>query len=449
MTAVPALARSLGRSFLRPGSPGYDLATDIPFATPGRSPLAAARPTSTREVATIVRGAREAGAPLAVRSGGHSRRGIVDGALTLDMRGLDQLSMDPDSRIATVGGGVLAADYLAAAHEHGLTTGFGDAPTVGIAGITLGGGVGFLTRRDGLSIDNLRSAEVVLADGSVIMAGPDEHPELFWALRGGGGNFGVVTQLSFDLHPAGTVAGGMLAVPATAEVLAGAIRAVRTGPRELGAMLNLMAAPPVPWLPERLHGTPVLVMALCYSGAPEDAPSVLDPLRQLGEPALDTVGPTPYPELIKGPPPAPAKLHPVVRSGFVDGADASWAAAALEALGRRATDMAAVQIRFLGGAVAEVAEDATAFAHRQREATVAVVAATADPGQLEPARQWADATEQALGLTGRYPNFLSDPTTEEDVAAAYPGETLTRLREVKRAYDPDNTFFSALNIAPL
>ncbi|QSB06916.1 FAD-binding oxidoreductase [Natronoglycomyces albus] len=448
MTPYATLETVLRQQLLPPGSPGYATATETFFASPGRVPLAAVRPTSAEEVAVVVRETHHHGVPLTVRSGGHTPRAIADGSVTLDTRKLNALHMDPKGRIGTAGGGVLAGDYNAAAHQHELSTGFGDSPTVGIAGLTLGGGLGFLSRRDGLTIDNLRSADLVLADGSLVTASHEEHPELFWALRGGGGNFGVVTQLRYDLRPAGTITGGLLGFNADPDLLVAVTAAVAAAPRELGAMLNLMIVPPIPWIPEEIHGTLALMLFLCHSGSARDAEKVFAGLRALGQPIIDTVTQKPYPEMVEGPPAAPEKPRVAVSSGFISSIDRAWAASAIDAVETSAIELASIQLRFMGGAIAEVPPQGTAFAYRHHQASVAVVAGTYDPAKADEGAAWATRARSALGLTGLYGNFLGDRLTGDDVTNAFPGETLPRLREVKRRYDPDNVFFSNLNIDP-
>ncbi len=334
------------------------------------------------------------------------------------MRGLDSVSIDPNALVGHAGGGTTAGAYSRAAGEHGLATGFGDAGTVGVAGIALGGGIGFLSRRDGLTVDNVLAAEVVLADGSVVTADAEHHPELFWALRGGGGNFGIVTGLTLRLRPTADVTGGMVVHEPTPERLAAAARAVLDAPDGLSAMINVLVAPPAPFLPGSLHGRPILLVLVCWSGPEADAAAALAPLRALGEPLVDDIGPRAYTDMLQGPPPSPQPLHPAMRTGFTDRLDEQWAATALDAL-TGARTFAAFNLRPMGGAIARVPVDATAFAHRQRAVMASVAAPTPDVTALPTAQAWADATARSLGLVGAgYVNFMSRTTSPPPTPAS-------------------------------
>lgn len=218
-------------------------------------------------------------------------------------------------------------------------------------------------------------------------------------------------------------------------------------PDGLSAMINLLVAPPAPFLPEAVHGRPVMLLLVCWSGPEAEADAALAPLRALGEPLVDDVGPRPYVDMLQGPPPSPQPLYPAMRTGFTDRLDERWAATALEAV-RTATTFTAVNLRPMGGAVGRVPVDATAFAHRHHAVMASVAVPTPDVGALPTAQAWADATARSLGLVGAgYVNFMSE-TTAADVAAAYPGPVLERLREVKRTYDPDNVFRYNHNVTP-
>lgn len=416
-------------------------------------PDAVVRPTDAAGVARAVRFAADHGLELAVRSGGHSAlgRGRRPGALVLDVRGLDDVQVDRAARRATAGGGVTAGAYTAATTQHGLITPFGDAGTVGVAGITLGGGVGFLSRRLGMTIDSLHSARVVTADGQVRTASAQEHPDLFWALRGGGGNFGVVTELTFDTHEIGTVVGGPLILPATPTTVAGVVATLRQAPRELTAIVMVMVAPPVPFLPEEAHGRLVVMVNLCWSGGVDDADAALAPLRALGEQAggiiADLVAPGPYIGLLEGPDGPPMAMHN--RSFYADDVDEAAAADILDALGSSTAMMRVVQLRVLGGAVADVPTGATAYAHRDAPITGVVAAAEPTAEAVAEHVDWvADVADRVRrGRHGAYANFVmdGDPTL---LAQAYPGDTGRRLAEAKATYDPTNLFRSNLNVLP-
>lgn len=448
MTTPTALQR-LGTGLLTPDSPSFAQATAVQFATDGAGPAAVVQPTTTAEVVEAVRAAREAQLPVAVRSGGHSyaAHGVGEGALAIDIRGLGDVVIDPGRLVGRAGGGATAGAYTAAAAEYGLATGFGDTPTVGIAGLTLGGGIGFLSRRDGLTVDNLLSAEVVLANGSVVTADATQHPELFWALRGGGGNFGVVTELSYRLRATSLVSGGMLAFAPTPARIAAATAALLGAPDELAGMINLMLAPPAPFLPESIHGKPLMMLLVCWSGPESAAEAALAPLRAIGEPVVDAVATRPYPEMLQSPPGAGEAPCAVARTAFTDRVDEEWGARALAALSTAVTPVAAFNLRPMGGAIARSTQD-TAFAHRHRAVMASVVAVTPDATVVPAAEAWVEETRDSVGLVGPgYVNFMSS-ATPDDVAAAYPGAVLERLGRVKRTYDPDNVFRINHNVLP-
>ena len=448
MTTPTALQR-LGTGLLTPDSPSFAQATAVQFATDGAGPAAVVQPTTTAEVVEAVRAAREAQLPVAVRSGGHSyaAHGVGEGALAIDVRGLGDVVIDPGRLVGRAGGGATAGAYTAAAAEYGLATGFGDTPTVGIAGLTLGGGIGFLSRRDGLTVDNLLSAEVVLANGSVVTAAATQHPALFWALRGGGGNFGVVTELSYRLRATSLVSGGMLAFAPTPERIAAATAALLGAPDELAGMINLMLAPPAPFLPESIHGKPLMMLLVCWSGPESAAEAALAPLRAIGEPVVDAVATRPYPEMLQSPPGAGEAPRAVARTAFIDRVDEEWGARALAALSTAVTPVAAFNLRPMGGAIARSTQD-TAFAHRHRAVMASVVAVTPDATVVPAAEAWVEETRDSVGLVGPgYVNFMSS-ATPDDVAAAYPGAVLERLGRVKRTYDPDNVFRINHNVLP-
>ncbi|MFC7403781.1 FAD-binding oxidoreductase [Georgenia alba] len=453
MTTLDHLDTLLGERLLRPGTDSFTTATRLEFAgldDDRRVPSAVAQVTGPDDVAAALRAARESGAPVAVRTGGHSyaRHPALAGAVVIDTRRMDGVEIDAERRLGWAQGGVLARAYTDAAFAHGLATGFGDTPTVGVAGLTLGGGIGFLSRRDGLTIDNLLSAEVVLADGSVVTADADQHPDLFWALRGGGGNFGVVTKLGLRLTPTTMVTGGMLVFDPTPALVAGLLTALLAAPDELSAMVNVMRTPPMPFLPAEMHGRPGLLVLPCWSGPAEDAERAFAPIRALGEPVVDTVGEQPYPALLEGPPGSDQPVFPDVRTGFVDAVDEEWAAAAIDVVATAPTPMAVVNLRVMGGAIARVSTDATAFAHRDRGIMASVGAMFFDPTLAPAAQEWtASAARRLTTGTAGYVNFMTGAAAS-DVEAAYPGETLERLREVKRTYDPENVFRAVHNVHP-
>ncbi len=417
-------------------------------------PAALVRPVDAAEVGRVVEVAARTGVELAVRGGGHSGAGhsTVDGGLVLDLRELRTLDIDPTARTAWAGTGLTAADVTRAAAEHGLAIGFGDTGSVGIGGITLGGGVGFLVRKHGLTIDHVRAAEVVLADGSIVMASPDEHPDLFWALRGGGGNFGVVTRFLYRLQPLPAFTGGYLFLPATPETVAGWIAASEAAPEELSTIANVMPAMPMPIVPEEHHGRLVIWGMVAFAGDDEAAQRALAPFRALAEPIADLVRPMPYPEMYPAEEGGSGEdYHPTAaaRTLFLDRIDLPVARTIMEWLERSDAPVRVAQLRVLGGAAARVAVDATAYAHRASKIMVNVAAFYEGEDDAVAKGRWVSDFVDAIRQEdrGAYVNFLGDEGPDA-VRTAYPAGTWERLREVKRRYDPTNLFRRNQNIAP-
>jgi FAD/FMN-containing dehydrogenase len=432
-----------------PGDAGYDRARKVFYGKWDRRPAAVVRPRDAQEVALVVTLAADTGAELAVRSGGHSLAGHSgsDGGIVLDLSGLTALEVDLEGRTAWAQTGLTAGAYSAQVGEHGLATGFGDTGSVGIGGITLGGGVGFLVRKHGLTIDNLLAAELVTADGQVLEVDDEHHPDLFWAIRGGGGNFGVATRFRFRLHELPSIVGGMLLLPGSPEVLEGLAATAAAAPEELTVIANVMVAPPMPFLPAAAHGKLVVMALLAYAGDTEAGQRAVAPLRALAEPLADMVQPMPYAGLFQDD--EIEVVEESARSLFLETVDAATAAAIVEHLQASTAPMAVAQLRVLGGAMARVPASATAFAHRQR-ALMAGVGCVYDQAADRPAHDaWADGFAAAIrqGDPGVYVNFLGDEGPER-VREAYPGPTWDRLAEVKRRYDPHNLFRRNQNIAP-
>ena len=277
------------------------------------------RAADAADVSRVITLARETGIELAVRSGGHSPagHGASEGGIVLDLSSMRGLEIDAERRTAWAETGLTAGEYSTAAGAHGLATGFGDAGTVGLGGITLGGGIGFLVRKHGLTIDDLLAAEVVTADGELLRVDAENHPDLFWAIRGGGGNFGVATRLQFRLHEVDTIVGGMLFLPATPDVLAAFIAEAEAAPEELSTIANIMPAPPLPFLAPEHHGRLVVMAMLVYAGDLEAGERAIAPFRALATPVADMVRPMPYPEMY---PPGDESYRPVAvtRTLFTD-----------------------------------------------------------------------------------------------------------------------------------
>jgi FAD/FMN-containing dehydrogenase len=448
--SIPRLRDRFDGRVTGPDDAGYDQARKVFYGKHDRHPGAIVRPVDAAEVAQVVGLARDRGLELAVRSGGHSLAGhsTTEGGIVLDLSELTALDLDLAGRTAWAQTGLTAGAYTAAVGAHGLATGFGDTASVGIGGLTLGGGVGFLVRRHGLTIDNLLAAEVVTADGQVLQVDAETHPDLFWAIRGGGGNFGVATRLRFRLHELPSIVGGMLLLPGSAEVIEALVATAEAAPEELSMIANVMVAPPVPFLPAAAHGQLVVMALLCYAGEAAAGERAVAPFRALADPLADMVKPMPYAGLFE----APDDMEVVeesARSMFLDGFDGAAAATVIEHLQASTAPMAVAQLRVLGGAMARVPAAATAFAHRDRPIMAGVGCVYEDAGDRPTHDAWADGFAAALrqGAPGVYVNFLSDEGPER-VREAYPDATWHRLAEVKRRHDPGNLFRRNQNIPP-
>ncbi|MEV0272151.1 FAD-binding oxidoreductase [Hamadaea sp. NPDC050747] len=436
---------------VRPADSAYDELRQVVAGDVDRRPAVILRPVDADDVATALAVARESGLPLAVRCGGHSGAGhsAVDDGIVLDVRTLKSLEIDADGKTAWAGSGLTAGEYTEAVGQHGFATGFGDTGSVGIGGITVGGGIGFLARKFGLTIDNLLAAEVVTADGRILRVDAENHPELFWAIRGGGGNFGVVTKFHYRLHELGDFVGGMLMQPATPEVITGAIAITSAAPEELSAIINVMTAPPAPFIPEEVRGRLVVMTLLGWAGPADGAEQILGQLRALATPIMDSVRPMAYAEMF---PPEEASFRPtaVGENMFVDSLDGAAVDTILKQLTECDAPMRVTQIRPLGGAVARVPADATAFAHRDAAYMVNLAALYTSPADRIAKQEWVTAFRDQLetGTPRAYVGFVSDEDNPDRVRAAYPGATFDRLVAAKRQYDPENLFRRNQNIPP-
>src|SRR5262245_26174528 len=448
--SIPSLRGSLRGRVLAPNDAGYDQARTVFYGGFDRRPAAIIRAADPGDVARAVELARETGRELAIRSGGHSPAGhsVSDGGIVLDLGQLRALDLDATGRTAWAQTGLTAGQYTTTAAAHGLATGFGDTASVGIGGITLGGGVGYLVRKHGLTIDDLLAAEVVTADGRLLRTDAQTHPDLFWALRGGGGNFGVATRLQFRLHPLGTILGGILMLPATPEVIAGFVAEAAAAPEELSTIAHVLPAPPLPFVPAEHRGQLVVAAILAYAGDPEAGQRAVAPLRALAPPIADLVRPMPYPQIY---PPEEAGFHPaaVSHTMFVDTVDHRVAETVLDHLRASDAAMRVAQLRVLGGAMARVPAEATAFAHRRRRIMVNVSASYQGPADRVVREGWVAEFAAALrqGEPDAYVGFLGEEGPGR-VRAAYPGSTWDRLVAVKRRYDPTNLFRLNHNIPP-
>ncbi|NEE00001.1 FAD-binding oxidoreductase [Phytoactinopolyspora halotolerans] len=450
-SAEPLVARlreEFANRVVTPEHDDYEQARLVFSARVDRRPVAIVRPGDTAQVSRLVTLVREAGLELAVRGGGHSGagHGVCDGVV-LDLSGMKGIEIDAEGRTAWAQTGLTAGEYTAAVGEHGLATGFGDTGVVGIGGITLGGGIGYLSRKYGLTIDDVLAAEVVTADGQILHVDAENHPDLFWAIRGGGGNFGVVTRIKYRLHELDGVVGGLLVLPASADVLHQAVAIAEAAPDELSTIINVMVAPPMPFLPAEVHGQLIIMVMLCYAGPAEDGEQIVAPFRELATPIVDMVRPMSYPEMF--PPEHPPRMGAVSRMVYLDGLSAESAELITDRLTWSPAPMRAVQLRVLGGAIARTADDATAYAHRGRRLMGNVAAMSPDPAAVAEYEPWVDKVAGKLkeAVPGTYVNFLGDEGPER-VREAYPGKTGDRLAEVKRVYDPANFFRLNQNVLP-
>src|SRR5215218_9934561 len=449
--SIPQLRAVLKGRVISPDNAGYDEARAVFYGGIDCRPALIVRVADATDVSRVVALARESGLELAVRSGGHSVAGhsVSEGGIVLDLSEMKGLEIDVERRTTWAETGLTAGEYTAATGAHGLATGFGDTGSVGIGGITLGGGVGYLVRKYGLTIDDLLAADVVSADGELLRADAETHPDLFWAIRGGGGNFGVATRFQYRLHEVDTIVGGMLILPATAEVVASFVAEAEAAPEELSAVANVMTAPPMPFVPAEMHGQLIIMAMLVYAGGVDAGDRAIAPFQGLAEPIADMVKPMPYPEIY---PPEEDDYHPIgsARTMFLETIDGAVAQTIVDHLQNSSAQMAGAQIRVLGGAMARVPAGATAFAHRGSRIMVNVAALFEHSDEAAVYEPWVTDFAAALhqgGEGGAYVGFLGEEG-EARVRDAYPGSTWKRLAEIKDRYDPTNLFRLNQNIPP-
>jgi hypothetical protein len=430
----------------------YDAARSTVSILNNSRPLAIVRAANEHDIAAAVTFAREHRLPLSVRSGGHSipRVSVIDDAIVADLSHMKQVRIDPVARIARVQAGATSGDLAGPANEHGLALSTGDTHSVGMGGLTTGGGIGFMVRKYGLAIDNLVSARVVLADGSIVTTSAVERPDLFWAIRGGGGNFGIITEFTYRLAPVGNILGGELMLPASREVLRGFLEYTSSAPEELTTIANLWHAPPFPYVPADRVGEAALSIYVVWTGSPEDGERALAPLRALATPIVDNVAVIPYPEIYKHTAFAAEPHAASIRMMFADDLSDAALDATLEALERASSFVSLVQFRALGGAMARVDPMETAFAHRERRYFYSVINVWVDPAD-DPAVHtawteslWSKVRHEGSGV---YVNFLENEGPDR-IRDAYPEATLERLAKIKQFYDPENIFRNNQNIQP-
>jgi FAD/FMN-containing dehydrogenase len=444
-----AFAATLNGRLVRPGDSEYEAVRRVHNRAYERYPAAVVQAADASDVARTIALARDAGLDLAVRGGGHSLagHGTGDDAIVLDLSPMKALHIDPTRRLVWAQPGLTAGEVTNALAAHGLAVPFGDTANVGIGGLTLGGGIGYLVRKHGLAIDNLVSVEVVTADGRLIIASERQNPDLFWAVRGGGGNFGVVTRFVYRAQPVDTVLAGALVLPATRAVLEGLVPAAEAAPEELSVIAFVMHAPPAPFIPAERVGELVVFATLVYAGDPGSGQAAIAPFRALAEPIADLVSPMPYPGIYAFTEEAGKPGPAVTRSAFLGDMDDRTVDAIVEYMARATSPAAMVQIRVLGGAMARVPAAATAFAHRSARVMLAII--TPFQGQSQPHVGWTEALFDAIrpATSGVYANFLENEG-DERIRDAYPTATYDRLADVKRRYDPANLFRLNQNIRP-
>jgi len=448
------LAQALRGELIRPDDPDYDEARSIWNGAHDRRPALIVRCRGVADVLKAVEFARSEGLPLAVRGGGHSIPGFstVDNGIVLDLAPMNAVRVDPGRRTVIAQGGSLWRDVDAETQAFGLAVTGGLVSSTGIAGFTLGGGIGWLVRKCGLTCDNLVGADIVTADGRYLHVSEDEHPELLWALRGGGGNFGVVTSFEFRLHEVGpTVFAGLVFYPGEeAERVLHGFRAATSGlPDELSMVVNMTTAPPAPFLPAEVHGKPVVAVVGLWSGRPEDGDAATRPFRELAPVVADLFGPMPYTAMqTLLDPMYPRGMWNYFRSAFFGDLDDKTTGALTGAYAGVPNAVSELHIHHLGGAVSRIPADATAFATRDHEFILNVVARSVDADGYPAAMEWARAATEGLGPdAATYVNFTGEGD-QDRVRAAYPKDTYERLVAVKDRYDPTNLFRLNQNIAP-
>jgi FAD/FMN-containing dehydrogenase len=450
MTALPGVV-------LTPDDPGYADAIRTWNGMVDKQPKMVVRPGSAADVAAAIRYATAEGLPLSVFGGGHHIAGtsLVDGGLTIDLCRLTGVDVDPDAATATVGAGCRLRDVDEATQRHGLAVPLGFISNVGVGGLTLGGGLGYLTRRFGWTVDNLLEVEIVTADGDVRRASPDENPDLFWGVRGAGANLGVVTRFTYRLHEVGpTVHGGLVAWPfeRASEITAAYQRLTAGAPRELAVWLVLLHGPPAPFVPAEWRGRRLCAMAVCYSGEPAGAGAALEPIRALGEPVFDLIGEMPYTAVQSYlDDTEPAGMHYYWRTEYLAELDDGLLDTLCEMFRTCPIPMADLGILHLAGALNERAEDDGAVGNRDARYVVGIKGMWT-PGDPDEARfrEWVRTGGDLVHPygTGRtYVNFQSADEPDARVRASY-GSNYARLAALKHRYDPGNLFRSNRNVAP-
>jgi FAD/FMN-containing dehydrogenase len=455
MTTITELREQVRGPVIEPGDDGYDELRRVHNGMHDRHPALIVRAAATADAVAVVNYAHEGGLDLAIRGGGHSAPGFgtCDGGVVLDLGLINNVFVDPVKKTARAGGGATWGDFNHATHAYGLATTGGIISTTGVGGLTLGGGVGYLARGCGLSCDNLVSAEVVTADGRILTASEYDNEDLFWALRGGSGNFGVVTSLELALHDVDTIYGGPLLyeVSDAPAVMRAYDDYIQQAPEQLGAFFGWQMAPPLPFIPEDRHGDVFCAMVTCWSGRPEQGEQALKPFRDVAEVKAEFVGPMPYPALnsafdalfFKG-------IRQYWKADFVCDLPDDAVAAHVEHGPRTPTVASTMHLYPINGAAARVGPEETAFGHRDARYAMVIAAFWPDSADDEADIRWVRdyyaAVHPYSGTEGGYVNFMN-----ADDAARAPenyGGAYDRLRAVKATYDPTNLFHTNQNVAP-
>ena len=452
--ALSALKDRVSGAVIRPDVEGYDEARRVYNAMVDARPAAIVRCATDEDVAVVVRTAAEQRMDIAVRGGGHSVPGFgtADGAIVADLSGMQSVHVDDAARTASAGGGTTWGRFNDVTAAHGLATTGGIISTTGIGGLSLGGGIGYLCRAFGLSCDNVISARVVTADGALVTASEDENPDLLWALRGGGGNFGVVTEFTYRVHPVTTIYGGPMFFELAdgAEVIKYFRDFIRTAPREFGGFPAFQIAPPLPFVPENRAGEPFVALVSCFTGPAEEGERLLNGFRAVSTPVAEHIGEMPYPALnsaFDGL--VPPGLQHYWKAAYVKELTDKAIAVHMEHGPKVPTVNSTVHLYPIDGAVQDVPADATAFGHRDANFAPVIAGMWPDPADNERNTAWVRDYYAAIAphsQAGGYVNFAS-PDDQSKVADNY-GANYRRLVEVKRRYDPDNLFHLNQNIQP-
>jgi FAD/FMN-containing dehydrogenase len=452
--ALSAFARAFSGDVITPGSSGYDDARRVWNGMIDRRPLVIARASAPSDVAAVIRFAREHDLRLAVRGGGHNVAGsaVCDGGIVCDLSGLRRVDLDPGARLARAQGGATWGDLDRATQTIGMATTGGMISSTGIAGLTLGGGLGWLMRAYGLACDQLTSVDLVTANGESVTCDTETNADLFWAVRGGGGNFGVATTLTYRLHPVDVVTGGLLIYPLeqAVDVLLHYDRYCADTPDTITTAAAFATAPDAPAFPPSLRGRPIVMVALCAIGASADVERDIAPLRRFGPPALDLVGPTTYADLQSSlDAGAPPHARNYWKACYLDALTPDLVRALVDHFADARSPMSQVLIHQIGGAVARVDELATAFPHRKSPYLVNLVGMWRRPEDDAANIDWTRRYWSAVrpSARGTYVNYLGDDEAG-GIDSVYPTETLKRLVDAKSRWDPDNVFRTNQNIPP-